>query len=267
MKNIQQLEWGPEVRYYESKLWYYIHGQARDHFPEWKPQFPKHTVVVDTVTGEKDITLHVMRPRCMKNMPLKEMEPNFYKDFRGWAYDLKTCQAVIALCDEKMVYRRIFLIDLMWLVNYSKKDIDCLFFNKIMYYPTDKEQAMQYQKVANVCFEKKNINPGRYWESSWRDLECEEFLKEQCHNERMDQKMAEASKRTWSILGMGKFETDQTPIESEERKIPRWSKMMDGIKEWREWWINEGRHKRKEILAQRAEERKQKYRERRYRKR
>ncbi|XP_021974863.1 FK506-binding protein 4-like [Helianthus annuus] len=37
MKNIQQLEWGPKVRYYESKLWYYIHGQARDHFPEWKP--------------------------------------------------------------------------------------------------------------------------------------------------------------------------------------------------------------------------------------
>ncbi|MFS7979953.1 hypothetical protein Hanom_Chr10g00933721 [Helianthus anomalus] len=36
-KNIQQLEWGPEVRYYESKMWYYIREQARDKFHEWKP--------------------------------------------------------------------------------------------------------------------------------------------------------------------------------------------------------------------------------------
>ncbi|MFS7928248.1 hypothetical protein Hanom_Chr04g00318571 [Helianthus anomalus] len=57
----------------------------------------------------------------------------------------------------------------------------------------------------------------------------------------MDRKMAEAPKRARWRLGMGKFETDQTPIESEERKITKWSKTMDGIKEWREWWINEGR--------------------------
>ncbi|MFS7978177.1 hypothetical protein Hanom_Chr10g00912521 [Helianthus anomalus] len=90
------------------------------------------------VTGEKDITLHVKSPRCLKNMPLKEMEQDFYIDFKGWAYDSETHQAVIALRDKDMVYRRIFLIDPMWLVNCSKKDIDCLFFNKIMYYPADK---------------------------------------------------------------------------------------------------------------------------------
>ncbi|XP_022007728.1 uncharacterized protein LOC110906994 [Helianthus annuus] len=83
MKNIQQLEWSPEVRYYESKLWYYIRGQARDKFPEWKPRYPKQTIKIDPVTGEKDITLHVKRPGCLKSMPLKEMEQDFYKDFKG----------------------------------------------------------------------------------------------------------------------------------------------------------------------------------------
>ncbi|MFS7979954.1 hypothetical protein Hanom_Chr10g00933731 [Helianthus anomalus] len=66
-------------------------------------------------------------------MPLKEMEHNFNKDFRGWAYVPKTHQAVNGLRDKNMVYRRIFLIDPMWFVNCSKKDIDCLFFNKIMF--------------------------------------------------------------------------------------------------------------------------------------
>ncbi|MFS7966641.1 hypothetical protein Hanom_Chr09g00776171 [Helianthus anomalus] len=199
---------GLELRYYESKLWYYFRRQAT--------QYPKQTVKIDPITGEKGITLHVKRPRCLKNMPLKDMEQDFYKDFRGWAYDPKTCQAVIGLRDEYMAYRRIFLIDPMWLVNCSKKDIDCLFFNKIMYYAVDKEQALQYQKVVNVYFE-KDINSGRYWKSSWGDLELEEFLKRECHNEKMDPKMAEATQRAKWRLGMGQFDTDQTPIELEER--------------------------------------------------
>ncbi|MFS7917709.1 hypothetical protein Hanom_Chr03g00192361 [Helianthus anomalus] len=95
----------------------------------------------------------------------------------------------------------------MWLVNCSKKDIECLFFNKIMYYEADKEQALRYQKLVKVCFD-KNINSGRYWESKWRDLELEEFLKEERHHERMGRKMAEAAKRAKWRLGMGSFETD-----------------------------------------------------------
>ncbi|MFS7913610.1 hypothetical protein Hanom_Chr02g00143731 [Helianthus anomalus] len=74
----------------------------------------------------------------MKNMLLKEMEQDFYKDFIGWAYDPKTYQAVIALRDEKFVWKRIYVLDPMWLVNCSKKDIECLFFNMIMYYDADK---------------------------------------------------------------------------------------------------------------------------------
>ncbi|MFS7946381.1 hypothetical protein Hanom_Chr06g00535651 [Helianthus anomalus] len=42
----------------------------------------------------------------------------------------------------------------MWLVNCSKKDIECLFFNKIVYNEVDKHQAQRYQKLVNVCFAK-----------------------------------------------------------------------------------------------------------------
>ncbi|MFS7912588.1 hypothetical protein Hanom_Chr02g00131731 [Helianthus anomalus] len=162
------------------------------------------------------------------------MEQDFYRDFKGWVFNPKTCEAVIMLFDGK-TWRYIHVLDPMWLVNCSKKDIECLFFNKIMYYEANKEQALRYQKLVKR------------------------------HNERMEKKMAEATKRARWRLELGSFETNQTPIESEERKIPRWSKSMDGIKEKYEWWINEGRHERKRMLAERAEERerKRKYRERR----
>ncbi|MFS7912967.1 hypothetical protein Hanom_Chr02g00136141 [Helianthus anomalus] len=82
----------------------------------------------------------------------------------------------------------------MWLVNYFKKDIECLFFNKIMFYSAHKEHALQFQKFINVCFEKE-INSRHYWKSNWRDLERIEFLKEERHKERMNQKIAEAAHR------------------------------------------------------------------------
>ncbi|MFS7946078.1 hypothetical protein Hanom_Chr06g00531801 [Helianthus anomalus] len=139
-KNLQQCLHGPEVRFYEPRLWRYIKYQATLNFPDWKPHRLKCTVNVDPVTWEKDITLHVRRPRCMKNMPLKEMEQDFYKDFKGWVLNPNPCESVIKLFDGKTsLWRYIHVLDPMWLVNCSKKDIECFFFNKIMYYEAYKE--------------------------------------------------------------------------------------------------------------------------------
>ncbi|MFS7918105.1 hypothetical protein Hanom_Chr03g00196961 [Helianthus anomalus] len=78
----------------------------------------------------------------MKNMPLKKIEPDFYREFKGWYYDPKTCEAVISLRNEdNWIWRSIRMLDPMWLVNCSKKDIECLFFNKIWFLPEDKEQT------------------------------------------------------------------------------------------------------------------------------
>ncbi|MFS7969293.1 hypothetical protein Hanom_Chr09g00807461 [Helianthus anomalus] len=95
--------------------------------------------------GEKDITLDVKPLRCLKNMPLRAMEQDFYEDFEGWLYNESTAEAVISLFHKsKGESRRICILDPMWLVNCSKKDIDCLFYNKIVYEKRYKVQAMQY---------------------------------------------------------------------------------------------------------------------------
>ncbi|MFS7936744.1 hypothetical protein Hanom_Chr05g00419371 [Helianthus anomalus] len=73
-------------------------------------------------------------------MPLRAMEQDFYDLFEGWLYNETTAEAVISLFDKSTgKSRRISVLDPMWLVNCSKKDIDCLFYNKIVYEKRDKE--------------------------------------------------------------------------------------------------------------------------------
>ncbi|KAJ0494665.1 hypothetical protein HanIR_Chr12g0600021 [Helianthus annuus] len=143
-KNIKQFYHGLDVKQHDQHLWKYIKQQAKERFPDWKPQFPKQIVTI-LESGEKDITLDIKPPRCLKNMPLRAMEQDFYEDFQGWMYNQSIAEAVISLFDKSTgISRRISVLDPMWLVNCSKKDIDCLFYNKIVYEKPDKVQAMQY---------------------------------------------------------------------------------------------------------------------------
>ncbi|MFS7905024.1 hypothetical protein Hanom_Chr01g00042881 [Helianthus anomalus] len=122
----------------------------------------------------------------------------------------------------------------MWLVNYSNKDIDCLFYNKIMYEKRDKVQEMQYQKIVDV------------------DLEIDEFLKKYKREQRFKAISEKAAQ-------LGKFKlmrpppTDQTPIEKEENKIPKWDRKRDGDPVYRKWWIEEGRLLRRKMLEEKVE--------------
>ncbi|MFS7888746.1 hypothetical protein Hanom_Chr00s000002g01598711 [Helianthus anomalus] len=253
-KNIKQYYYGSEVKCHEQRLWNYIKQQAKLNFPDWKPHQPKQIVKIDPITREKDTTLHVKRPRCLKNMPLGEMEQDFFKDFKGWIFNPSTCEAMITLLDDKIGdWRHIHVLDPMWLVNCLKKDIECLFFNKIVYNEVDKNQVQRYQKLGNVCFA-KDINSGRSWESKWRNLELEELLKKERCIERMEKTRVDAAKRGSWRLGLEKPVIDQTPIEKKERKIPRWSKARDGNRVYREWWINEGRPLRQKMFEERKEE-------------
>ncbi|MFS7950635.1 hypothetical protein Hanom_Chr07g00585511 [Helianthus anomalus] len=138
-------------------------------------------------------------------MPLRAMEQDFHEEFQGWLYNPSTAEAVISLFDNSQgESRKICVLGQMWLVNCSKNDIDCLFYNK----KADKEQAMQYQKIVGVCFA-QDINSGRYWKSKWRNLEIDEFLKKYKLEQRFKAILEKAAK-------LGKFEfmrpppTDQT---------------------------------------------------------
>ncbi|MFS8008204.1 hypothetical protein Hanom_Chr14g01269961 [Helianthus anomalus] len=55
-KNIKQFYYGPEVREHDQELWDYIKLQAKNQYPDWKPQFPRQ-IVTYLENGEKDITL------------------------------------------------------------------------------------------------------------------------------------------------------------------------------------------------------------------
>ncbi|MFS7929466.1 hypothetical protein Hanom_Chr04g00332871 [Helianthus anomalus] len=102
----------------------------------------------------------------MRNMPLKKMEQEFYTEFQVWYCDPKTAEAVIAMKNEETwMWRGIRVLDPMWLVNCSKKDIEFLFFMKISCLEDDNEQAMQFQKIVNVCYE-KDTHSGHYWKSN-----------------------------------------------------------------------------------------------------
>ncbi|KAF5775111.1 hypothetical protein HanXRQr2_Chr13g0608371 [Helianthus annuus] len=260
-KNIKQFYYGPDVKERDQKLWKYIKFQAKHNYLDWKPQFPKR-IVKYTEKGEKDITLDVKPPKCLKSMPLRAIEQDFFDLFQAWLYNPSTAEAVISLYDKTTgEARRICILDPMWLVNCSKKDIDCLFVNKIIYDKKDKAIGQQYQNVVDVCFAKE-INSGKNWKTSWRELEVDEFLKEYKRSLRSKEIQRKAAERGRRNLGYVP-PTDQTPIESEENKIPKWDRKRDGDLVYRNWWLTEGRHKRRRMLAEREEKRRQKARERR----
>ncbi|MFS8022452.1 hypothetical protein Hanom_Chr16g01439591 [Helianthus anomalus] len=113
--------------------------------------------------------------------------------------------------------------------------------------------------IADVCFAQDN-NSGRCWKPKWRDLEIDEFLKRY----KRDQRFKAISERE-AELGKRKFSnpppTDQTPIEKEENKNPKWDRKRDGDPVYRNWWINEGRHLRRRMLEEKAEKRSQRAKE------
>ncbi|MFS7976873.1 hypothetical protein Hanom_Chr10g00897441 [Helianthus anomalus] len=80
-KNIKQFYYGLDVKQHDQHLWDYIKQHAKVIFPDWKPQFPKQIITI-LEPGEKDITLDIKPPRCLKNMPLRAMEQNFHEDFQ-----------------------------------------------------------------------------------------------------------------------------------------------------------------------------------------
>ncbi|MFS7929722.1 hypothetical protein Hanom_Chr04g00335861 [Helianthus anomalus] len=110
--------------------------------------------------------------------------------------------------------------------------------------------------MLNLCFA-KDINSGKYWQTKFRDSELEEFLMK----EKRSEKFRKIAKRA-VVLGRRKLmrppPTDQTSIESEEKKIPRWDRKSDGDPVYRKYWNEIGRPLRRKMLAEKAEERRQK---------
>ncbi|MFS8002066.1 hypothetical protein Hanom_Chr13g01197781 [Helianthus anomalus] len=46
-KNIKQFYYGLDVKQHDQHLWDYIKLQAKERFPDWKPQFPEEDIKID----------------------------------------------------------------------------------------------------------------------------------------------------------------------------------------------------------------------------
>ncbi|MFS8007314.1 hypothetical protein Hanom_Chr14g01259561 [Helianthus anomalus] len=177
----------------------------------------------------------------MKNMPLLKIEQDFYQIFKWWHYDSEIGEAVIVvhnddswkiteeLTEAVIAHKRIYglwrcirALDSVWLVSFSKKDIECLFYSKISYEEKDKEQALQFQKVINVCYA-NDINSGKVWKTEWRKLEDKEELKKEQNEAILTEKVRQASLRRFQFGNTYNRPppTDQMPIASEEHRGPR----------------------------------------------
>ncbi|XP_022014942.1 uncharacterized protein LOC110914462 [Helianthus annuus] len=166
---------GYKIRKNDVPMWGLIKYESLKNFKHWKPHYPKKLRRVNPETGNEETILHVKKPRAIKNIPVTRMEQDFYKGFVCWVYSCISTEAVITYRAENEI-REIFVYDPLWLMNCSAKDIKCLFVNKIWFKAEDREQAMQFQRVVSVCFQ-KGINADNKWNSKWQEIEEEEKLK------------------------------------------------------------------------------------------
>ncbi|MFS7964121.1 hypothetical protein Hanom_Chr08g00746451 [Helianthus anomalus] len=163
------------IREHDMPTWGWMKFEVFKDFKHSKPHQPKKVKRVDPVTCIEEMILQIKKPRVLKNIPLPKIEHDFYKGFLCWVYSCMSTEVVITYKVENEV-RYIHLYDSMWIVNCSAKDIECLFINKICYKAEDKDQGLQFQKGATICFQKQ-INSEKAWSSKWRKIEKEEALK------------------------------------------------------------------------------------------
>ncbi|MFS8034686.1 hypothetical protein Hanom_Chr17g01584101 [Helianthus anomalus] len=124
------------------------------------------------------------------------------------------------------IWRVIRILDPMWFVNLSEKDIECLYFNKICYEVPEKTQAMQYQVVIRTCYAYE-IHSGKMWDTNWREIERKEFLKAEKKEQRIADMVKKASIRRFQFINKP-TPTNRTPIPSEERRTKPFRKYFFG---------------------------------------
>ncbi|MFS8007218.1 hypothetical protein Hanom_Chr14g01258351 [Helianthus anomalus] len=164
------------------------------------------------------MTLIVKRPRAMKHMPLMKIEQDFQNEFRWWEYDPETGEVIIVLKTE-CLWGAIRILDPMWLVNLSEKDVGRLYYNKIVHQVQDVVQAMQYQNVIKIRYTYE-INSGKMWNTKWPEIEKKEFMREIRKEERIEARMKKAFIRRYQFMTKV-LPTNQTSLAYFELKRQR----------------------------------------------
>ena len=124
----------------------------------------KYTLDPDTNTARYKL---VYKPvKVLQKIPLMPMPQNFLEDMKLWCYDSDTHEAVIVFkANDKENFR---LLDPMWIVNMSPRDIKTLLLNDIFYEDKDAFQALLFQRVACFCYY-RGIHSGSSWTEMHQD--------------------------------------------------------------------------------------------------
>ncbi|MFS8034360.1 hypothetical protein Hanom_Chr17g01580241 [Helianthus anomalus] len=161
------------VRVHDMPTWGLMKFEAFRDFKHWKPHYPKKVKRMDPIIGIEETILKIKKPRVLKNIPLPKMEQNFHEGFLCWVYSCMTTEAVI-------VYR---VGDEIRNIHLTTEG----FLSVIGYKAEDRDQALQFQKVAKICFQ-KSINSENMWLPRWREIEKEEALKAKKRKEEREEK-------------------------------------------------------------------------------
>ncbi|MFS7966689.1 hypothetical protein Hanom_Chr09g00776731 [Helianthus anomalus] len=152
------------VREHDMPTWGLMKFEAFRDFKHWKPHYPKKVKRVDPVRGFEETIMQIKKPRVLKNIPLSKMEQNFREGFICWVY---SCIATKQSLNTELVKR---------LETFTR-----------MILSEDREQALQFQKVDTICFQ-KGINSVTMWLSHWRAIEKEEAMKAKKKKEEQEEK-------------------------------------------------------------------------------
>ncbi|KAM0030966.1 hypothetical protein Hdeb2414_s0017g00503151 [Helianthus debilis subsp. tardiflorus] len=128
----------------------------------YKPQFPIYQQIkftLDPSTNTARYNLVYQPAKVIDKIPLMPMKQNFLDEMRLWCYDPDIHEAVIVFNGDRENFR---MLDPMWIVNMSAKDISKLFRHDIFYEDKDTLQALKFQRVTCYCFY-RGIHAGSTW--------------------------------------------------------------------------------------------------------
>ncbi|KAI3754649.1 hypothetical protein L1987_54436 [Smallanthus sonchifolius] len=145
--------------------------EYRNKWVNFKPQRPQriiHKNKINPITKRPKVTLKWQPPTTMKKIQLRKLPQNFSRYFKWWNYDSRTGEAVIVL-DKGDDWETIRVYDPMWLTNLSERDVYTLYKRPIFSDIWDMEQALQFQRVIEVCFAYE-IHAGVSWKEKTKEF-------------------------------------------------------------------------------------------------
>ncbi|MFS7947419.1 hypothetical protein Hanom_Chr06g00548071 [Helianthus anomalus] len=83
-----------------------------------------------------------------------------------WCYNSDTSKTLIVYKDDTLNFQ---ILDCVWIVNTSRKDIQTLFNNMIFYEDNNVVQALKFKKVVRICYY-YGLNSGGVWTSAHKKI-------------------------------------------------------------------------------------------------